>query len=928
MAITSVNLPAHLYPHTEVFINDNTIRTYARAEADNVKILAVFSSPKGIDRKMTTITGGLKEFDQRFGVGPFSTYGQPLLNARAAANTGVVTLQCMRVTAENATYSNNVVWAQYRLVIKRVEIEDENKNKSVVPKKFLQVRYVAAPGKYVTEISDFQEEFQTYSEMSVDALDNMRDKDIAYSKALTSDGKFVLPIPKYVDDNDETPTVADTNRTIANVIEEEYDSYIADPENYEGDTAKARYFNMLESALEEIERSKINPDDYAEKTVYDEVTMYRLAIPEIITHDGNKSWQQENAPLSNVNGVCYTTPDYYDFNDTTDVENVVTFKLKDSIAKTLTEDEYEAGLATHPEWAVAYESYVEDEPRTVSAQEQIDALVEARVKATKDLYNWNQIPFMSFISKGRGIFADSLGVRISNHPRADKTTIYKNYYFRLFDGTSTIEGPARVTLSENAIVGTKSYYIEEVVNGITDEDGSINVKVFVNPHALSTLYNIYMSNCVDDPESSLVTMDNFDPILGIDKLKASTRSQNWQAYSDISPSTSRLSNFEIVDYDEDESEADIQFNRVLGIPLRNGSDGDFALGSPNREKALRIAYYNAFMGKTDRYILSKTRFPLDAVFDAAFPFGQAFDEDTPESVVPIEYRSLKLALAWLADKRYEDCFCYLDLGTNNTDRRYLTLDQMEKINSGISDENIPEFEGFETRQDAWDYAEDLNDYVKWWTFSIDGYYGKIKDPYSKKVVSVSSTYNLIQKLPLHWDYYGGKHIPYAGSKYGVIDSYIKGSVFPVFDVDLDEEDLDNLIDAHVNYAQIDAKGNVIRGTQTTRYPKIGDSLTISNLSEINNAHIILDIKKDAIKLVTNYAYNFNEAEDVATFNRDAGELVTKYSGAQVRSISASFSRTEEEAELGILHLYISVVHKSLVKINLIDIDVNRAVTES
>ena len=56
------------------------------------------------------------------------------------------------------------------------------------------------------------------------------------------------------------------------------------------------------------------------------------------------------------------------------------------------------------------------------------------------------------------------------------------------------------------------------------------------------------------------------------------------------------------------------------------------------------------------------------------------------------------------------------------------------------------------------------------------------------------------------------------------------------------------------------------------------------------------------------------------------EAVTdKYAAAQVKSISAQFTRTDEEAELGVLHLYIAVQHKALVKYIQIDIDVNRNV---
>jgi hypothetical protein len=651
---------------------------------------------------MYTIEGGLDEFDETFGVGPYSIYGQPLLNARAAASAGA-TLQCLRITAQDATLANTIVWVQY----KATPAVEANEDESIVAEKAkLQVRFVSAPVSNVKSISNF-------------------------------DSTFDLVCAK--------PTV-------------------------------------------------------------------------------------ESDGESNVN------------------------------------------LPTLPG------------------------------------EGWQQLPFIGATATGRGTYGNAYSFRISNHPRADKTTSYKNYYIRIFEGTTTLEGSTRVTLQDDVIVNNESLFMEQVINGYgNDITGSKHLHLRVNTDVEKVLYEYYTADGMY-PNTD-ITEYAFDPILGIDRTLAFAKSSDYTAFSDVVSSDTGMPGYEIVN-----DEGSTQFNTMTGIKLAGGSDGEFASTTdPDkmdaRRKAIRSAYYYAFTGDTnykyDRDIKSKTKYPLDAVFDADFPIGVT-DDDSNE----VYARSLKGALAQLVEDRNEDCFCFMDLGTDT---------------QSMLDEKPGDTTGFTEREAAYDYASELDDYVNWWNYSIDAYYGKIRDPYNKKLITVTSTYNLSKAYPKMWKVNGGKHIPYAGSKYGVISGFIYKTVFPVFDVDLDSDALDKLTDQHINYAQINSKDEIIRGSQSTRYPEIGNALTMSNLSEINNALIILDIKKDAIKLVENYAYNFNEASDIALFNRDAEELVTKYSAAQVKSISASFSRTDEEAELGILHLTITVVHKALVKINLIDIDVNRSV---
>ena len=503
----------------------------------------------------------------------------------------------------------------------------------------------------------------------------------------------------------------------------------------------------------------------------------------------------------------------------------------------------------------------------------LDKLASSAVEPEEE-EGWTTVRVMSVAYVGKGKCGDNISFRITNFPRADKTNAYKNYYFSIFENT-TLKEEYKVSFTPDAIVNSNSIYAENVINKF-GSNGSDQVIIDYNENFVPVMYAAYKSHI--DPKTTLSEQE-FDPFLGINKNLASVSSSYF-----ASPD-SRITGYEIVD---DADQGTVQLNTVFGIELKGGSDGafDIANDATARTAAINKRYVEAFSGEIDRNILSKYRCPLDVAFDADY-----------------EYNEVKKALAALCSRRNEDFMVYFDLNTDIT-----------------------------TREEGYLNAAGLDNYVNYWTMSIDAYYGKIKDPYNQKVITVTSTYNLSINLPYHWKKYGGKHIPYAGSKYGVIDNYIKDTIYPVYDDSVDQEILDKFVDAHVNFAKIDAKGNVIRGSQTTRYSGLAnafasnaDSYTVSNLSEENNCHVVLDIKKDAEKLVANYSYNFNEISDLNLFNREMEAVTDKYAAAQVKSISAQFTRTDEEAELGVLHLYIAVQHKALVKYIQIDIDVNRNV---
>lgn len=695
--VTSVTLPSHLYPNIETRINDNSIRTYTKSTEGNCKMLAVSLTPKGKDRQIVTVDKGIDQYDELFGVGPCSLYGQAHLNARAAASTGKVTLQVLRLTAPDATYSNLFVYMHYRVcnedgtvdvVSTPVEGQDEeNPSTDEKPKK-IQVMFTTESIKNLTNISDIEK---------------------------------------------------------------------------------------LAPSIDEVNKK--------------------------------------------VNGM--------------------------------------------------YTSDTDSDP------------------TNKKYGGWTTVLLMSIAYLGRGTCGNNISFSITNHSRADKTSAYKNYFMHVFE-SSIAKEEARVTLYPDALIGSRSLYIENVVNDDGTGNGSNLIQINVNHDVLPTIWQLYLEHVVGKGQTAL-TEKTFDMILGVNKSITSAR-QDFNAVPVIP-------GYEIVQSPDASAVSSMSFNTTYGTKLENGNDGVFSATDPQgtaskteweekRQKAVDQAFISAFSTTepTDRKILSKYRCPLDFALDAGFS------------------TEVKTALAQYTKFRAQDFRTYFDFGTD-----------------------------IDSLTDPYTEAATYEDIISGYTMSIDAYYGKIQDPCNKKVIRVTSTYNLAINLPLHWDKYGGKHIPYAGPKYAIIDAYIKNSIYPVYDDSIDQDILDKLVDVHVNYAAIDPKGNVVRATQTSRYNGLASDVafaaseeyTVSNLSEENNVLIALDIKKDVEKLVCTYEYNFNEISEISSFNRDLKTLTNRYAAAQVHSITAKFERTTEEAELGVLHLYIAVENKPLIKYIQVDIDINR-----
>lgn len=485
-----------------------------------------------------------------------------------------------------------------------------------------------------------------------------------------------------------------------------------------------------------------------------------------------------------------------------------------------------------------------------------DIDVACSVAADPDAEGFTAVKLFTIASQGKGVYGKNLRLRLTADRTSDKDNPYKNYYLGVYTNENGLQQKEQfsVVFNEDAVYSGMSLFVDDVVNDL--EDGSTLVRVMTFPEGFKALYDAYLTVQPD----CVLTEAEFDPFFGLNKYTKTP-----------------LAGFEVVSEADavgtDATEVPVSLSATAGIAFTGGSDGDLAMtaDAAARKTALHNLYLTAFTGGLDPQIVSKNRFPTTFIMDANFE---------PD---------IKLAIASLAVRR-GDCMAILDAGTGITTKGSVRPYVEENLGSAIDSRLV----------------------------TVEAYAMKVRDPYSKKTVTVTSTCWLAGRYPNHIQSYNGKHRPLAGNTFGVISGPIKNSVYPVFDEDLDSPEMDELAERHINFAKYNANQVVVRATQDTCQSRQ------TNLSEQNNVLILLDIKRDCERLCARNEYDFSSVTDIARFNSALSGITEKYAAAQVESISANFDKNTWEGEHNIIHLYVSIVNRDLVRTTIIEIDVNRA----
>lgn len=503
----------------------------------------------------------------------------------------------------------------------------------------------------------------------------------------------------------------------------------------------------------------------------------------------------------------------------------------------------------------------------------LDLLEDAYTAASEPVDGWTEVKLFTVAALGRGKYGNTYQINLTSLKSADRENDFKNYQFEVYEAGKSIEQKEsfHVCFSENAIVGATSYYADSVI--MDPVSGSEYVKFVSFPEGFKELVDVYASvvdtwNKTDGNAAvTQFTIDDIDIFGGVDKY-TKDKLPLYTVITDIGEDSDIINPFGVETYPD--------------IKLGGGTDGkldenydftnqtDSATGQPlTRESILTSLYEKAYNGDFDPMIASKNKFPTAIIADANYP------------------ASVKNLIHALNDKR-GDSIALFDAGTDILTHKSV-FDKCKELFGAM----VSEYE------------------------SVDAYAGKIRDPYNKKIITVTSTYALCLMYASQFRTMNGKHMPLADNEYGhLYDVFLENTVYPVFDEDIHATEMNELVDQRINFARLDASMSVKRATQTTRQQKL------SMLSELNNCFILKDVKRAMEKMCAENRFQFADPSDINRFNKKAEDIANRFNG-QVKSISASFGQNAWETEMSIVHLYVTIVNRNIVKTTIIEIDVNR-----
>lgn len=487
------------------------------------------------------------------------------------------------------------------------------------------------------------------------------------------------------------------------------------------------------------------------------------------------------------------------------------------------------------------------------------------------------IPIATFRMNGRGTYGNGYRWRIAPNMSYEQDYNVKMYSFEVL---STANGLEKVASYTGSIVTSPKFSNSlTLINDIIDEEdmGDIIMDVQVLEENIEEVYNVFVNfvkNLDEDKvdKNGIPDIDEFDIFFG---RRVGTTEQN----------TNIMIIGESQTGNPGTSSEDISVDRPQGTTLSGGDDGSFSLDSKyvtyvkndegesvsieyTGQQAVYMAetdvYKQAFSGDFDRTILSTRRMPCVALLDANYSI------------------EVKEVLADLANTR-ESTLLYLDCGLDVT---------TATINGAIS-----ELASFNTRN--------ISKCIQHYT---------TKDPTTQKRCDVTMTYFLAQKLATHFRD-EGSWVPFVKSR-ALLSGHIKNSLEPCID-DTDSDIKEVLYTNRINYFECTEENVYERATQSTA------QMINSDLIEENNMYTLYTIKEIIEADCSDNLYNFTSSEARADFAEYEKAKFSGWEGTRLDSLDIEFDANEWEAERSIIHCYVSIKFRNIMKRAIVEIDVNK-----
>lgn len=409
-------------------------------------------------------------------------------------------------------------------------------------------------------------------------------------------------------------------------------------------------------------------------------------------------------------------------------------------------------------------------------------------------------------------------------------------------------------------------------------------------------------------------------------------------------------------YDEGEETAidadqydGVNLNISIGQAFDGGSDGDFesimvngVKRAPNKAEMkllLSREYVKAWRGNKDRRILSPARINIDFMFDANYNMTEDETLNIQTSDVPLYHSSTVLvdkdaAALSVFTTSAPNSLTYADL---NVKKAMYDLNEFRCKNGMVVN---PEhgagtslmldmgLVGFKTT-DASEQLDNLIGMMEQFDkrqTSIDmGYYNAV-DPYTGKRVPVTIMYHIAADYVNHIMTNGlNKPYTYKYSRLYSMDQnlnitstnmMVRDSFKPEIDL-IDWDVKEKLYKARINYWEITDEGRCVhRCCQNTR------QRDASALLEENNVRILNTLKKNLEKSIAGTHYEWNEPAVRKGFTDAHMQIYKPWIGTMVQDLSIYFEANEWERKRMIMHCYVSVKFRDIIKRIILEININ------
>lgn len=553
------------HPHISIYVEDNTGYTEDEVEnsAKDFNGIQVGFFGKGRDNVLLYCQS-TEAYLNEYGNPNYKLYGQAGYNAYNALEPGYAGMYIMRLMPENATYSNTVIMAKYKLV------DDTTINPPVIGNDVMEL----IGTNPITELIPEADENGVTDGATVFSLSGKVVSGLTGDSNI--DGLFSHITPEWLNGQNVG------NFTIATVkIPVPTGVIVAD------DVTIAQ----TNTALKKF---------YADAGIDSE---HIVANADAVTATKTKTYSSETVlEGNNYITFCFLVAE----NDTTYID--IAWNGIDStsvIVKTdglKFVDEVVEEEATQ-KLGIAWEAVTIE---NVNSVDKLKAEIANLYNEDPDAEGFYRVPLMAFWSLGRGSYGGNLRVKFADaneyNGATDPTT--RTYQVTVMENTTSglaeleyIYGMLDEDAFDQDYEEGPSLFIPDLIND--PDGGSAKIGMYFNVPAYENIIELH--NSIVEDEADKMNVDTFDAILGLDIVGAE--------------------NDNIVFLDNSEDSAYVNLLSADGFPLGSGSDGDFDTSVHTEEEieaAREELLISAFEGTIDKRIRSRYSAPADFCLDANF----------------------------------------------------------------------------------------------------------------------------------------------------------------------------------------------------------------------------------------------------------------------------------------------------------------------